>query len=48
MPTVSEAFQPTVQEFVLFAVIMTLIILIARLMHYTSIRRRGYSSVRSR
>ena len=29
-----------VQEFVLFAVIMTLLIIIARLMHYTSIRRR--------
>jgi len=43
----SFSFMPSsVQEIVLFAVIMTLLVLVARLMHYTNIRRRISSESR--
>jgi len=41
-----QDFAPSGQELLLFAVIMTLLVIIARLMHYTSIRRRISSESR--
>lgn len=46
MPTLREAFVPTGQELVLFSVIMALLVIVARLMHYTTIRRRIASESR--